>query len=343
MVSGSKAFGIREALPAKYQGSLRKMKKHMPKVLTFKHSGNLGDIIYSLPTIIALGGGILFINNEPPDMYNDRGSVPRYPMTSDMVFQMIELLKSQPYLYDIRPHENQAVDFDLDKFRKHLSNEMTWAIARTDHLAHWHLKAFKKKFNLAEPWLYNIEPVYVNDIVIARHTKLEDNYKLNKFNWPALKGYEDRCCFVGFDDEYIEFKKYTGLNIKRCNIKSILEFAKVIKGSKFFIGNQSLGFALAEALKHPRVLEIPYFISSALPLSMNGHIRLNRNLIKRLLNRKRGIALNSKIDYACACLRIFFFHTVFERRLYYEFCKNIVKKYIPTSIKLKKMLRRLKY
>ena len=29
---------------------------------TFKHSGDMGDIIFSLPTIRALGGGVLYLD-----------------------------------------------------------------------------------------------------------------------------------------------------------------------------------------------------------------------------------------------------------------------------------------
>ena len=34
------------------------------KKLTFKHSGDLGDVIFSLPTIRALGGGQLLLDPE---------------------------------------------------------------------------------------------------------------------------------------------------------------------------------------------------------------------------------------------------------------------------------------
>ena len=47
--------------------------------------------------------------------------------------------------------------------------------------------------------------------------------------------------------------------------------AQIIKSSKFFIGNSSVGFPIAEALKTPRLLEsCPYF-PAALPHGKNAY------------------------------------------------------------------------
>ena len=39
------------------------------------------------------------------------------------------------------------------------------------------------------------------------------------------------------------------------NCKDLLEMAQIIKSSKFFLGNMSVGYALSETLKVPRLLE----------------------------------------------------------------------------------------
>jgi len=41
-------------------------------------------------------------------------------------------------------------------------------------------------------------------------------------------------------------------------VQNFLELAEIIAGCKFFIGNQSFPFSLAEALKVNRVLEVYY-------------------------------------------------------------------------------------
>jgi hypothetical protein len=280
---------------------------------TFKHNGNLGDIIYSLPTIIALGGGVLYISNERNNIgIKGRASKPR-PMTVDGLSQIIDLLKLQPYLHDVRLYKNEKVDFNLNKFREYILDEPQASIKWRHHLSRWHLKAFGVKFNLALPWIQNIASIYAGDIVIGRCTRYIS--KENKFNWKILKDYENQCVFVGFKDEYIKFIECTELNIKRYPINTILEFAQIIKGSKLYIGNQSLGFALAEAMKHPRVLEVCYQQANCMPQSSNGHIRLNKKLIEKYLKDEDEHEINQTMDKAIVGIRNFLFHQLIRSRI----------------------------
>jgi hypothetical protein len=239
------------------------------KAKTFLHSGNLGDIIYSLPTIIALGGGILYIGTG-------KGKLER-PMNQNMVKQMVDFLKSQPYLVDVLPHQGEAVDYNLDKFR-----ERKWPNPDI-HLANRHLIVFGVKFDLTKSWLANITPNYLGDIIIQNGFRSRDI----SLNWETLKDYKNKCIFVGFKNEYRTFRWKTKLNIKFHQTQSILELAQIVKGSKLFIGNQSLGFALAEAMKHPRILEVSYQESNVMPQSYNGHILITKKLLEHYLKTTR--------------------------------------------------------
>jgi hypothetical protein len=62
--------------------------------------------------------------------------------------------------------------------------------------------------------------------------------------------------------------------------------ASIIKGSKLFIGNQSLGFAIAEGLKVARILEVFYGKNNCHPQSENGHVgnSINLEMIERYIN-----------------------------------------------------------
>lgn len=277
---------------------------------TFKHSGNLGDIIFSLPTIIALGGGILLLesDNSKPDI-DEKAPFP-FPFSSDQRTQMIELLKKQPYLKEVRPFAGEKVDYDLDKFREYVvNNKPGW---RT-HLAKWNLRTFNVQFDLASSWLHNIEPHFVSDIVITFSARASD--RTNRFNWNALKGFEQHCVFIGFDEDYSEFKSYTGLDIKRHQKVTILEFAQIIKGSKFLISNQTFGFTLAEAMKHPRAIEIFYYKSVSLPQSCNGYIHISKRLITKHLSKGASQHLPHSLDRAIARLRNIYFHKIIEERI----------------------------
>ena len=269
-----------------------------PKLKTFQHSGNLGDIIYSLPAIIALGGGILYIKIETDRLGLNREAPLPNPMTEPMAHQLIELLKTQPYLADIKLYHNEGIDYNLDRFREHR------AVMR-NHIAGSHLEVFGVNYNLALPWLQGISPLYINDIVISRTKR--NLSTVNKFDWQVLEKYQKNCVFIGFADEHEAFVKSTGLKVERYAAPSILEIARVIRGSKLFIGNQSLGFALAEGMKHPRVLEVYYFAPNCMPQSLNGHLKLSESLVRKVLTRKQEAFLPLRFNHSLACFRNFIY------------------------------------
>ena len=56
------------------------------------------------------------------------------------------------------------------------------------------------------------------------------------------------------ENEFKDLRKKIG-KLEYYDSKDFLELAMIIKNSKLFIGNLSFGYALAEALKVPRLLE----------------------------------------------------------------------------------------
>src|ERR1035438_9074901 len=92
---------------------------------TFKHSGPLGDIIYSLPAVKALGGGVLYLDVEggKDDEFVTRQSVNRNTGFGPAGYQTIRpLLMEQPFIEDVRIWQNEKVDYNLDSFRTLLVN-----------------------------------------------------------------------------------------------------------------------------------------------------------------------------------------------------------------------------
>ena len=63
--------------------------------------------------------------------------------------------------------------------------------------------------------------------------------------------------FIGLKEEFDDLKK----SIKKLEYydsKDFLELASIIKNAKLFIGNLSFGYALAEAIKVPRLLSLNF-------------------------------------------------------------------------------------
>ena len=219
--------------------------------MNFLHHGALGDIIYSLPTIIAFGGG---------DFYFGKSS--QFEVLSS-------LLELQPYINSVNIYDKIVkIDANLNIYRKEdLINK---------HLCRCHLDPFKKEYDLSKSWLSGVEPKHVADIVICRTKRYHDKREID---WSILKKYEDRLVFVGKEEERDLLEREYGVNAKHYWCKDGLEIAQIIKGSKLYIGNQSLGFSLAEAMKHPRVLEVYHGKNNCQPNSANGYTYLNESLI----------------------------------------------------------------
>ena len=94
-------------------------------------------------------------------------------------------------------------------------------------------------------------------------------YRNQFINYKFLNNYKE-IYFVGTLNEYKDLKQDVK-NLIYYDCKDFLEMAQIIKSSKFFIGNSSVGFPIAEALKTPRLLEsCPYF-PAALPHGKNAY------------------------------------------------------------------------
>ena len=238
------------------------------KVLKFRHSGCLGDIIYSLPTIKQLGGGILYID--------DRKLTSKPLLGIAQTERIIELLKTQEYLDEVWLYQkNWPIDYDLDKFRQVGSS------IYVDHLAlsHWKGIGMDGEIDLSQPWL-EVEKNHMADIVISRTARRWG--RGTKFH--PLNKYSDRCVFLGFEDEWKKFEKLTGVG-RFHKVKSLLDFAQIVAGCKFYVGNQSFGLSLAEGLKVPRFCEEHHSGPNCPPQSSNGHTELTKEILAKYIDR----------------------------------------------------------
>lgn len=220
----------------------------------FKHSGNSGDIIYSIPTMKAIAGDhdicLHIFLNRPAD-YAKHIKHPLGNVTfTQKVFDMMQpLLVSQPQFRECKvlDKRNSTVDVDLDVMRDYPM------LLDRGNIARWYFLVFPVNYDLNKPWLEVMpDPDMKKAIVLARSNR----YQAPNINYSILQKYPE-VYFVGVSDEYNEMKKSIP-GLKYRPIKNFLEMASVIAGAKLFIGNQSFPFSLAEALKVNRLLEV-YF------------------------------------------------------------------------------------
>jgi hypothetical protein len=212
----------------------------MPR--TFKHSGDMGDVIWSLPTIRALGGGVLYLDPEgglksPLVKWTGRDHT---RLTAATIQAAIPLLRLQPYLEDIRLWEGQDVEFDLDLFRQHV---------RFNNLADSHLHAFKLPPTERETaWIRVDQPTTIpgRPLVIARNLRYHGNDAFWETYLPQIK---DRAVFIGSPREHDIFVYTFGHDVPYYPTPDLLALARVLAGSQQFMSNQGLPHAIAEGMK----------------------------------------------------------------------------------------------
>lgn len=115
--------------------------------------------------------------------------------------------------------------------------------------------------DLSKPWL-EVEPDdSLQDTIIVNRTLRARN---DSINYRFLKG--SPVIFVGHVDEFERFGIENELpDLIYLETMNLLELAVAIRSCKFFIGNQSLCFALAEAMKVPRILETCSYLPNVIP------------------------------------------------------------------------------
>ena len=206
---------------------------------TFLHGGDLGDVIYALPAIRALGGGCLYLSEA---------NYGREPLTAARRDVLVPLLEQISYLQKIDVHRGEPVDVDFANFR---------AFQRPGerNLAQDHLACCGLPLDLADDaWIDRPalrEPGVRFALVIHR----TERYRNPRFPWKTIvEKFGRRASFVGLTREYLDFVNQNGSVFFRPT-KNLLEMAELIADCRIFIGNQSVGYALAEAMKVDSVLE----------------------------------------------------------------------------------------
>jgi hypothetical protein len=233
-------------------------------VIACKHSGNIGDIIYALPTAYALAGdgkiNMLLAINEPMQhkhKYHPSGNV----MLTKTAAEMLKpLLLYQDKIADCAIYNGEQLDYDLDVFRKQPIHFDKGNISR------WYSYIFPVFPDSSQPWLKApVDPFYNEYIVVERSHR----YRSPNIDYAFLSKYS-KILFVGVDNEYADMKANVPA-IEYKKVKDFQELATIINSCRFFIGNQSFPFSIAEALKTPRLLEVYYQCPNVVVEGKNGY------------------------------------------------------------------------
>tara|TARA_Y200000002_G_scaffold149816_1_gene123818 strand:+ start:1928 stop:2803 length:876 start_codon:yes stop_codon:yes gene_type:complete len=219
------------------------------KEISFLHYGHLGDIINCLPVIKELSKNSkcsLYIQKEkliPDHAVSGDHPFGKVYLSEKSIKKFLPLLKSQNYLFNVEIFNNHKIDIDLNFFRELNINFNIDSVRWYSHLTGTHPDLSKKYLDVES------HNKFKDYIVILRSLRRQNKY----INYSFLNNYE-KIVFVGLEDEFNDLKKSINY-LEYHDSKDFLELASIIKNSKLFIGNLSFGYAIAEALKVPRLLE----------------------------------------------------------------------------------------
>ena len=223
-------------------------------MIVFNHSGNIGDVLYSLnfarEFAAANGAGRFGMNLQkdvPLELQHDH-PCGKLLMNDAACGFLRPLLEFQLYIVNVSVSATPpAGSVELSLFRKlplyHSAGEVRYY--------YYALTPTPLPKDFASPMLtapYDARAE--GKIVIFRSLR----YRNPLVNYKNLKSLADRMLFVGLPEEHEDFCR-TQFPVAHQPVGNALELAGLLNSAKLSIGNQCGIFAIAEQLKVPRWLE----------------------------------------------------------------------------------------
>lgn len=249
------------------------------KTISFKHSGNMGDVIYSLSGIKTVclkqkACARIYLQLDKEASYYEGA---RHPVTnSSNIMVMLNqymadmakpLLEAQPYIESAEVWQGEKIDIDLDRMRQ-VSIGIPGGDIRT-----WYGFLFPDMYPDLSQQVISLPRTYgkhqsekYGPYILVNRT---ERYLSTYISYSFLRHYPD-VLFAGTKREYELFLKFVP-NAILLQAGHFLDLAHWIRSSKVFIGNQSMCYAIAEQMKTPRVLEVCSFASNVIPIGKNGY------------------------------------------------------------------------
>ena len=226
--------------------------------LVFSHSGKIGDVVYSLPfcrAVAAAAGRGRFAFHLKTGTVVERtranGSIARTPLLDAAGAALLApLLGRQPFVESVSVSDAvPAGALDLDLFRLQTCLPL-WGNSLSYYylpLAPW----LADPPDLSRPWLSDGRRLDLGKKRIALF--LTSRYPRETLSLSFLEPFREELLFLGTETEHAAFES-AWFPVERRKIADFADALDVLSSVRFAIGNQTGFFAIAEALKIPRLL-----------------------------------------------------------------------------------------
>jgi hypothetical protein len=232
----------------------------------FRHCANPGDVIACLAVCRSYyeitGKKVVFcqILGHPGNYYfgavhpttNEEGAM--VTMNQKMFDMLKPLVESQHFIERFEVFNGQKITVDLDVIRNKTNVGMpngflaSWPMYIYPDLSR-DISKFWMELNLKD---HRLKKQVKNKIII----NFTERYREYTIRYDFLKSYATDLIFAGTEREYYLFTNTYGVNIPRLEVNDFLELGYAIKFCRFFMGNQSMCWNLANAIGKPRLLEV---------------------------------------------------------------------------------------
>ena len=245
-----------------------------------KHSGNAGDLIYSLPAMRAIGQDIelVLVPNVPmqASVQHPNNGV---QLTTQMCDMLRPLLFATGFIKSVQITETpERIDYDFDLFRKFHNY--------TGHISQWYFHIYPKlTCDLSQPIQFKWTQQFKTDrpIILNRTAR----YHNQTFDYSVLAPYQDKITFVGLPQEFkVISAKLPGITYSE--VKDFWQLAGYISNCELFIGNQSMAYAIAEVMKTPRIVEVCPYANNVIPTGANGYGAFTVMNLIQIMKHKYG-------------------------------------------------------
>lgn len=203
--------------------------------MIFSHSGDFGDIIYSLATIKYLGGGdlVLYPSLKTRIIFNKK----RFEF-------LYELLLSQEYIQNLTFTEDNT-ETPLDNFRYWLR----WFSLPESHMYAYGISRENALEFLNKKWL-DIESKEEPRILFA-YTRRAQFDKECLWNFPSII---PESSFVGTEEDYDYFKLRSKHRFNEViTTRDCKHLAQIVRNAKIVIGNPTGTLALSQSMNIPTI------------------------------------------------------------------------------------------
>ena len=239
------------------------------KTISFLHSGDMGDIIASLPTVkeicerenakailyLDTSGGMLSNDDEELDNVIRTQTNNRGLKFNDAGYEFLApLLSVQDYIGKVEKYSGPHlchIDCNLNAFRKAFRDKQT-IIKTNQNLMYLHQVSCGLEFGYKGPWLKvpNDDGTLMYDTVLARTSRYQSAHVFFAAHENRLK----QAHFIGTDFEYALWENTFGFKPVRHNVKNALEAAVTISKSHYFLSNGTLFYWIALGLGHGNIV-----------------------------------------------------------------------------------------